>query len=64
MDEHISYTFVHLFYRLHLQFLEGADRIKGHVPCILRKTARDGSPSDNLPPGLTVSYLLVLLLAK
>lgn len=60
MDEHIPYNSVYVFYRLHLKFLEEADRIAGYVPCILRKTARDGSPSDNLPPGLTVSYFLVL----
>ena len=49
--------FFYFLYRLHLKFLEGADRLKGDVPCVLRRTARDGSPSNNLPPGLTVRTL-------
>ena len=44
---------------MHLKNLEDAEEMDGNIPCVLQKSARDGSESTSSPPGLLVSQFRV-----
>ena len=53
-NKHLISLHPNLTFRLHLKTIDESDSDGNIHPYVLQRSARDGKPSSNTPPGLTV----------